>query len=248
MEEVPLTILDKCKGKMRQSSKLNQGFVLKIIEKHGSISWADISRETKLSPPPVAKIVQRLIDKDIVTEIGPGNSLGGKKTYFTNHKPEINFYMIAVDLGVESGIKAALVDLSYNITKQVVTPKKSKDDQLSFYLTSIIKELLKDIDFSLDKIAGVCIGVPGVVDLRSRKLTIAPCLNWETPLDSLMLEEFNLPIVIENDVNLMALRERTKGIASGVNNFVFIGERVGIGAGIVINGSLYTGNRQYFNA
>jgi len=232
---------------MRQSSKLNQGFVLKIIEKHGSISRADISRETKLSSPPVAKIVQRLIDKDIVTEIGPGNSLGGKRPILLTINPKLT-YMIAVDLGVESGIKAALVDLSYNITKQVVTPKKSKDNQLSFYLTSIIKELLKDIDFSLDKITGVCIGVPGVVDLRSRKLTIAPCLNWETPLDSLMLEEFNLPIVIENDVNLMALRERTKGIASGVNNFVFIGERVGIGAGIVINGSLYTGNRQYFNA
>jgi len=56
-----------------------------------------------------------------------------------------------------------------------------------------------------------------------------------------MLEEFNIPVTVENDVNLMALGERTKGIARGVNNFVFIGERVGIGAGIVINGSLYTG-------
>lgn len=225
---------------MRHNSKLNQGLVLRTIEKHGSVSRADVSRETKLSPPTVSKIVQRLIDKDIVIEIGRGSSLAGKRPILLTINPS-SVYMIAVDLGVENGIKAALVNLSYNITKYVITPKRSKDAQLSFYLTSTIKELLKDIDFSLDKIAGICIGVPGVVDLRSRKITIAPYLDWEIRLDSLMLEEFNIPVTVENDVNLMALGERTKGIARGVNNFVFIGERVGIGAGIVTNGSLYTG-------
>jgi len=225
---------------MRQNSKLNQGLVLRTIEKYGSISRADISRETKLSPPTISKIVQRLIDKGVVTEIGPGSSLGGKRPILLTINPK-STYTIAVDLGVENGIKAALVDLSYNITKQVVTPKKSKDNRLSFYLTSTIKELLKDIDFSLNKIVGICIGVPGIIDFKLKKVTIAPYLNWEIPLEDLSLREIGIPLIIENDVNLMALGERAKGIAQGVDNFVFIGERIGIGAGIVTNGKLYTG-------
>jgi len=60
-------------------------------------------------------------------------------------------------------------------------------------------------------------------------------------LENLALREIGIPITIENDVNLMALGERAKGIAQGVDSFVFVGERIGIGAGIVTNGKLYTG-------
>ena len=225
---------------MSNLSKLNQGIVLKTIEKYGKISRADISRKTKLSPPTVSKIVQRLIDNGIVTEIGPGSSLGGKRPILLTINPK-SAYVIAVDLGSENGIKTGLVDLSYHIVKQVVNPRKGKANQLSSYLSFIIRKLLKDVDFSKDKILGICIGVPGIIDFKLKKVTAAPYLNWEMPLDDLRLEEVGIPVSIENDVNLMALGEMARGVARGVKSFVFIGERIGIGAGIVTNGKLYTG-------
>jgi len=224
---------------MKKDSVLNQGLVLKTIEENGKISRADIARKTKLSPPTVSKIVQRLIDKNIVTEIGPGSSSGGKRPILLTINPK-STYVVSVDLGSGEGIKAALVDLSYNITKQIVIPRKD-DKKLSFYLTLAVRKLLDDIDFPQDKIVGVCIGVPGIVDFKQRKVTVAPYLNWEIPFEDLELEEIEMPVEIENDVNLMALGEKAKGIAKKVKNFVFIGERVGIGAGIVIDGKLYTG-------
>jgi len=91
------------------------------------------------------------------------------------------------------------------------------------------------------KILGICIGVPGIIDYKLKKVTVAPCLNWEISLEDLNLREIGISITIENDVNLMALGEKTKGIAQKIKNFVFVGERTGIGAGIIINRKLYKG-------
>ena len=60
-------------------------------------------------------------------------------------------------------------------------------------------------------------------------------------MEDLDLREIGISITIENDVNLMALGEKTKGIAQKIKNFVFVGERTGIGAGIIINRKLYEG-------
>jgi len=66
-------------------------------------------------------------------------------------------------------------------------------------------------------------------------------LDWEISFEDLSLREIGIPTTIENDVNLMALGEKTKGIAQKIKNFVFVGERTGIGAGIIINRNLYKG-------
>ena len=221
---------------------INKGLVLRTIEENGSISRADVGKIVGLTPPTVSAIVKDLIERDIVQEIGKGDSSGGKKPILL----EINSkaaYMIAVDLGGENGIRVALMDLSYHIIKEKFGPKieflngKKFKNALSVILTDFIRE----VNVPRGKILGICIGVPGIVDYRLKKVTVAPCLNWEISLEDLTLKEIGIPIVLENDVNLMALGEKIKGVAQKINNYVFVGERTGIGAGIIINGKLYKG-------
>lgn len=221
---------------------LNEGLVLKSIEKNGSISRADICKIIGLTAPTVSDIVKDLIERGIVDEIGKGDSSGGKKPILLELNPKAA-YMLAVDLGREDGIRAALMDLSNNIVEERPGPKIEllKGKELKQALNITVNDLIKEGDVPSGKILGICIGVPGIIDFKMKKITIAPYLNWEVSLQDLALEEIEIPTTIENDVNLMALGERAKGIAQGVNNFVFIGERIGIGAGIVTNGKLYTG-------
>jgi len=152
-------------------------------------------------------------------------------------------YMVAVDLGGENGIRVALMDLSYHMVKEKFGPKIEflNGHKLKEALTVILRDFLQEINILREKIVGICIGVPGIVDFKSKKIIAAPCLNWEISLEDLDLREIEIPITIENDVNLMALGEKTKGIAQKINNFVFVGERTGIGAGIITNGKLYKG-------
>lgn len=221
---------------------INTGLVLKTIEKNGSISRADIGKIIGLTPPTVSDIVNDLIERDVVHEIGKGDSSGGKKPILLKINSKVA-YMIAVDLGGENGIRVALMDLSYNIVKEMFGPKIEllNSQKLKNALSVILKDFIKEINIPREKILGICIGVPGIIDFKSNKVTVAPYLNWEISLEDLTLREIGIPITLENDVNLMALGEKTKGIAQKINNFVFVGERTGIGAGIITNGKLYKG-------
>lgn len=221
---------------------INTGLVLRSIEKNGSISRADVGKIVGLSPPTVSDIVKDLIERGIVQEIGKGDSSGGKKPILLKINSRVA-YMIAVDLGGETGIRVALMDLSYHIIKEKFGPKieSLNSQKLKNSLSVILKDFIKEINISKEKILGICIGVPGIIDNKIKKVTVAPYLNWEIFLEDLTLKEIGIPIALENDVNLMALGEKTKGIAQKINNFVFVGERTGIGAGIIINRKLYEG-------
>ena len=221
---------------------INKGLVLRTIEKNGSISRAEIGKIIGLTPPTVSAIVKDLIERDIVKEIGKGDSSGGKKPILLKINSKAA-YMIAVDLGGENGIRLALMDLSYHIIKEKFGPKieSLNSQKLKNSLSVILKDFIKEINISKEKILSICIGVPGIINLKLKKVTVAPYLNWEISLDELALKEIGIPITLENDVNLMALGEKTKGIAQKINNFVFVGERTGIGAGIIINRKIYKG-------
>jgi len=136
-----------------------------------------------------------------------------------------------------------LMDLSYHIIKEKCGPKIESLNGKKFKnaLSVILTDFIREIDIPSEKILSICIGVPGIVDFKSKKIIAAPCLNWEISLEDLDLREIGISITIENDVNLMALGEKTKGIAQKIKNFVFVGERTGIGAGIIINRKLYKG-------
>jgi len=221
---------------------INAGLVLRTIEKNSSISRADIGKLIGLTPPTISAIVKDLIERDLVQEIGKGDSSGGKKPILLELNSKAA-YIIAVDLGGENGIRVALMDLSYNIVKEKFGPKIEllNSQKLKNALSVILKDFIKEINIPEEKILSICIGVPGIIDLKLKKVTVAPYLNWEISLEDLALREIGIPIALENDVNLMALGEKTKGIAQKINNFVFVGERTGIGAGIITNGKLYKG-------
>ena len=225
-----------------ETRKINQGLVLKIIENQGPISRADIGKTIGLTPPTISAIVKNLIKRDIIQEIGKGNSSGGKKPILLQINAE-TAYLIAIDLGGENGIRAALMDLSYNIVQEKFGPKieSFNSQKLKNALSVLIKDFIEEINVPIEKILHICIGVPGIIDFNAKKVTGAPYLNWEMSLDDLSLSEMGIPIILENDVNLMTLGEKIKGIAQEYDNFVFVGERTGIGAGIVINGKLYQG-------
>jgi len=221
---------------------INLGLVLRTIEKNSPISRADVGKIVGLTPPTISAIVKDLIERDIVQEIGKGDSSGGKKPILLKINSK-TAYMIAVDLGGENGIRVALMDLSYHIVKEKCGPNIESLNGKKFKnaLSVILTDFIREMNIPRGKILSICIGVPGIVDFKSKKIIAAPCLNWEISLEDLDLREIGIPITIENDVNLMALGEKTKGIAQKINNFVFVGERTGIGAGIIINRKLYKG-------
>jgi glucokinase len=106
------------------------------------------------------------------------------------------------------------------------------------------RELLRQHKIPSSRLLTVGAGAPGITDVDAGIVISAPHLSrWQNvPLRQLLQERLQVPVVIENDVNLGALGESWCGAARGIRNFVFLAIGTGIGAGIFVNGCLHRGD------
>ena len=93
------------------------------------------------------------------------------------------------------------------------------------------------------RLLGAGIGVPGPVDF-DRGVPVSPPImpGWDRfPVRDTLARAIGLPVVLDNDVNLMALGEMHAGVADRVDSFLFVKIGTGIGCGIIVHGELYRG-------
>jgi glucokinase len=90
---------------------------------------------------------------------------------------------------------------------------------------------------------GIAIGVPGAVQPKNGRIIDANNVpGWQEIDLGLDLEaRFNAPVYLDNDANMAALGEHWRGVAKGVDNFVFVALGTGVGAGVMFNGQICRG-------
>jgi hypothetical protein len=104
-------------------------------------------------------------------------------------------------------------------------------------------QLVETAGLSDALIDGVVVGVPGVVDEESGRIELATSVEGLEGIAfrPALRERLELPVTLENDVNLAALGEQWQGVARGVDDFVFLSIGTGMGAGLVLHGELHRG-------
>ncbi|GMX62590.1 xylose repressor [Paenibacillus elgii] len=230
----------KITGDLQLMKKINKYLVLDTIRHHYPISRADISVKTGLNKTTVSSLVTELIESHFVTEIGLGESSGGRKPMMLLFNQQAG-YAIGVDLGVNY-ILAMVADLGGTVVKE------KKIDMTDLSVETVTEKLKKCIHSLIKKtpaspygIIGIGVGVPGLVDDQGNVLS-APNLGWtDVPLQEMLQREFNLPIAIDNEANVGALGEKEFGAGRSVSNMIYLSVGIGIGAGIILNDGLYRG-------
>jgi glucokinase-like ROK family protein len=106
--------------------------------------------------------------------------------------------------------------------------------------TELIEKLARDLGVQL---AGIGVGVPGPVRFREGMPVSPPIMpGWnEYPVRDIIARRFGCPVLVDNDVNVMAVGEHWGGVAKSVENYLFVKIGTGIGCGIVIRGEVYRG-------
>ena len=227
-------------GDQNLIKKINKTIVLKAIEEKAPISRAQISKETGLNKATVSTMVSELINDSLVSEMGAGQSSGGRKPvmlYFNNQAG----YSIGIDLGVNY-ILAILTDLSGNIIFEINHPLNTTCiSEIEKKLISLIDTLIQKTPKSPYRMIGIGIGVPGIVD-NEGKILFAPNLKWrQIELKNKLEQIFFLPVIIENEANAGAYGEQLYGSKKDVHNLIYVSFGIGIGTGIIIDGKLFTG-------
>jgi predicted NBD/HSP70 family sugar kinase len=221
---------------------LNERTVLDTIRAGAPISRAEISRRAGISKPTVSLALQSLLEAGIVreaTEEPGGPSYGA---VFFEPVPEAAL-ILGFDLGARF-LRGAVCDLVGTIRarQDVELPVRGAKAALEA-IGSLRASLVEASGLADEFVDGVVVGVPGVVADGGR---------IELALNVPGLEEFDvagelaarleLPVTLENDINLAALGEQWSGVARGVDDFVFISIGTGLGAGLVLRGELHRGH------
>jgi len=219
---------------------INRTAILEIIRRAGPISRSSIAEHLQVSLPTVMRIVDELTDEGLVRACGEKQFSGGRRRALIEFSGEEHL-VIGVDLG-GTKIYGAVADLTGKVLYEVRVPHHNTRDEDSFKLVvEIIQDLLHYAQGTGYLIRGIGVGVPGATDPEG-VIQLAPSLGWSNfPLKGRLSEYFNLPIVVENDVNLAALGESWFGSESHRENLILIAIGTGIGAGVLINSMVYPG-------
>ena len=219
----------------------NQRVILKLIKRHGVISRSEMANITGLTPPSIKRIVDELIDIDLVEDIGVGSSSGGRPSLLVKFKNENN-YIIGIDLGA-TYIRGCLVDLNAKFISEVQVPTEIENgyDSIIEKVIQLIQKLSSRKGEG-SKIWGVGIGVAGLVNNKTEILESSPDFGWyHTNLRKELKNKIDLPFYYDNSTRLMALSELSFNNKKNISNFAVINVGYGIASGLVIDGRLVYG-------
>lgn len=229
-----------CQNDINSSEEI----LISLIRKHGELSKSDLVTLTDYSRTKITSCINSLLDKDIIIENNSTEYTGGRrsKKFGVNG----NFGLVGgVDIGATS-IDLGIADFSGKLLARYSEPASVKDGPIRVLgrVCSLLENMLQESKLNTEKIIGIGVGVPGPVDLSTGTLVSPPIMpGWDRyPIIQTMQQWFpDICIVVDNDVNVMALGEIWQGAGKGVNSLIFVKIGTGIGAGIVCEGKIYRG-------
>src|SRR6478736_2107120 len=223
--------------------ELGEQAVLETIFRRGPITRPEIAAATNLSKPTVSAAVSRLEQGGLVRAAGTRAGQRGRKpvSYVVSSRAG---FVVGGDIG-GSNVRVAAADL---FGEPICDSKRPTAKNGSRAVGVQILEMVSEV---IDKAAAVhgpplALGIssPGIVDQTSGRVTsLAYNVVPEGGFDPLEVirDRFDLPVFVENNVNLAAVGEKWFGLARGVSTMVFIAIGAGIGMGIIIDDELVRG-------
>lgn len=156
-------------------------------------------------------------------------------------------YVITVDLG-GTKILSALLNKKKEIVERVKVPTDAKKgaDFIVDCIADSVFQLIHKAGIKTDNIKALALGVPGTVNPESGVIAIAPNLEIKDyNIKKAISKYFDIPVLLENDVNMAGLGIKNFEYKNNVNNMMVIFIGTGIGGALFFNGNMYRGSSFY---
>jgi predicted NBD/HSP70 family sugar kinase len=232
-------------GDSRQSllRELGEQAVLEAIFRRGPITRPEIAAATRLSKPTVSSAVSRLEQGGLVRAAGTRVGQRGRKpvSYVVSSRAG---FVVGGDIG-GSNVRVAAADLFGEAICDLKQPTaKNGGRAIATQILEMLREVIERAGAGHGPPLALGISSPGVVDQASGRVTsLAYNVVPEGGFDPLEVirDRFDLPVLVENNVNLSAVGEQWFGLGRGVSTMVFIAIGAGIGMGIMIDDQVVRG-------
>jgi glucokinase-like ROK family protein len=217
-----------------------QARLLARLRDEGPLSKAQLADRLQVSRTTVGAEVTRLGELGLAVEAGPAASRGGRRSTLVDLSPDIRFAGISIGA---TGLSVGVTDGRLSTIKVAHCDSDIKEGPEAVLARAL--ELLREVmaEVGVTRLAGAGVGVPGPVDFH-RGISVSPPImpGWDGyPVRDAVSRELGCPVVLDNDVNALAVGEQHAGVARNARDFLFVKIGTGIGCGIVVDGDLYRG-------
>lgn len=222
----------------RKRQKRNQ--ILQTIRSKGDVSRFDVKKKTKLSMSTVLTFIERLLEEGLLYEEESDKTGVGRKPTWLRINPD-GRYFLGVDFNKDN---IYISILNFSLQEIYHREESCAGITAKQFLDTLFAGINQAIAFLGDdakKLTGIGIGAPGYLDKKNGKILSyahMPELK-EVELQKQIQERFSLPVMLENNVNAMAVEAASQRKQS--EDCLFVSVRSGIRMSLYLKGELYLG-------
>jgi predicted NBD/HSP70 family sugar kinase len=225
---------------------INRFHVMDAIRRLGPISRVEISDFTELSATTVSAITAALLDDRLIIPIPVGavrDAGRGRPRVMLKLNPDAA-YVVGVKLAPDQ-ITVATTNFCADVLQNLILPIRI-DRQSAPVIADLVEDgvrrCVSDAELSMAAIAGICVGLPGVVERAAGICRQSPIFS-ERDVDFAadLTRRLGVAVSIDSDVNLVTLAEHWFGQARELNDFLVVNVEQSLGLGILHNGELFRG-------
>ncbi|MBM7439119.1 ROK family transcriptional regulator [Streptomyces sp. HB132] len=232
-------------GTPRVLRAMNDRAALDLLVAQGPLTRTRIGELTGLSKPTASQLLARLEEAGLVRSTGSQAGRPGPNAVLYEIAPAAA-HVAALSVG-PTGIDAVVADITGTVVGTCRVEADAVAEDVRHRTAQLVAEAvdgaLRPTGLGHDDLAAVVIGTPGAIDPHTGQLRYAPHLpGWHSrTLLADLAEVVGRPVAIENDVNLAAVAEQYEGAAQDHDHFVLAYLDEGVGAAIVLGGTLLRG-------
>lgn len=220
---------------------MNTRIVYQEFKYNDQLFVNEIAKKTRISVPTVMKIVEFLIQKELIEEQEYTATKVGRKPNMLKLNTDKYFSIGIVYEG--DYLILGIVDLLGNVLNFIqVRCGKQFEESLFVNIDKLLEMSMKDID----DLVGIGIGIPCIFDDKTREIT-APLIGIDEPkyfgdtIDRIS-EKYRAKVIVDNDLNTQAFGEYAAEPLSK-EDLIFISLGTGLGAGVILNGKVRKGSQ-----
>ena len=227
----------------------NEKLVLRIIHERNGISQSQVSSLTGLRPPTVLRIFTSLISQGFIVgcegEQEPNEKKGRKPTFFRTNPDSL--YAIGLDFWWQSAA-VCMIDLSGRaVYKNIARFEDNLDAaEMMSRLEDLLRDAIRNSGVHEQKIAGIGIGAPGVVDIEQGRILKYARAKGMTSFDlkKRIGGSFKLPVYVHNNCSVIALSEYRYGKGKGHGSILAFLIRAGVGGAFIQDGRIFVNQKK----
>lgn len=231
-----------------QLKNLNRKTVLNYMRSNEFVTKAGVANVTGLTFMAIKKIIAELEMLKLVRngDYAEHEGMGRKALSYTINEE----YAYAVGVYINRFVsRAAVTDLKGRIISCVSLDTSNllnEQEKLVEKLIEMIRRAILESSVEESKILGIGVGVPGPVNVNEGIILTPP--NFQAlrylPLKEILEQRLKLPVILHKDSNVSALGEYWNGAGKEAKNLFYIELDMGIGSGMIFNGTMNVGANQ----